>query len=338
MTGVQTCALPILPLWCLIVLRAGLIALFAPSPLLSPTAEIPNPVNYTFGNSVQIKGYQAQIIKPGAACWLINESYCNPTLDITLYWEAREYVPEDLTFALQLASSVPGENKLRLNYSHWPGHGNAPTSTWPVNQIVSDHYMLPLSLDDAPTQAWDLQVILLSTETGERLPVYSEENHVGNVVKLTTLRLSGSTPSFCSSESILPEPIQFSGAIALTHTAAHETSNGWEVTLCWESLVTVSKNYTVFVHAVAEDGTLIGTGDAPPMNHGFPTSLWEPGDKIADTHIIPLPEKGKMTRIVVGIYDPETGERLSATTASGMSYPDNAVSIWESTLNLLYVE
>jgi hypothetical protein len=92
------------------------------------------------------------------------------------------------------------------------------------------------------------------------------------------------------------------------------------------------------VHAVAEDGTLIGTGDAPPMNHGFPTSLWEPGDKIADTHIIPLPEKGKMTRIVVGIYDPETGERLSATTASGMSYPDNAVSIWESTLNLLYVE
>jgi hypothetical protein len=51
-------------------------------------------------------------------------------------------------------------------------------------KFVSDHYMLPLSLDDAPTQAWDLQVILLSTETGERLPVYSEEEPCRHVVSL----------------------------------------------------------------------------------------------------------------------------------------------------------
>jgi len=86
------------------------------------------------------------------------------------------------------------------------------------------------------------------------------------------------------------------------------------VMLWWEALAPLDRDYTVFVHLVGEDGQLVGTGDSPPLEGGFPTRLWRPGDGVTDEHTIPLPSDlppGVYT-VQVGWYDPATGVRLVA--------------------------
>ena len=88
-----------------------------------------------------------------------------------------------------------------------------------------------------------------------------------------------------------------------------------EVILRWMADGFVDADMTVFVHLVDEAGTVVAQGDGPPMDGRWPTSLWLPGLSLDDVHRIELPEDLATGRhaLVVGLYDPRTGERLLAT-------------------------
>jgi hypothetical protein len=101
-----------------------------------------------------------------------------------------------------------------------------------------------------------------------------------------------------------------------------------QVTLWWEALAPLEKDYTVFVHLVDSDGQLAGTGDGPPLAGGFPTRLWRAGDGVQDAHVISLPSTlplGEYT-VMVGWYDPITGARLPVVRG-GERLPQDAVSV-----------
>jgi hypothetical protein len=58
----------------------------------------------------------------------------------------------------------------------------------------------------------------------------------------------------------------------------------------------------------------VGTGDGLPLGGAFPTRLWQPGDRVLDEHVVPLPPDlppGVYT-VEIGWYDPTTGVRLPA--------------------------
>ena len=86
-------------------------------------------------------------------------------------------------------------------------------------------------------------------------------------------------------------------------------------------------DYTVFVHALGDDPAPLSTGDGPPMQGRFPTSLWQPGDRIYDEHTFSMPEGITPTRIAVGLYRPQDGTRLPAQKRD-LPLPDNAAIIW----------
>jgi hypothetical protein len=82
--------------------------------------------------------------------------------------------------------------------------------------------------------------------------------------------------------------------------------------LWWQAMAPVNSNYVVFVHLLDAAGGIVAQGDGVPVNGRYPTSAWEVGESIIDSHLIALPPDlpdGKY-RLIVGLYDPIDGIRL----------------------------
>jgi 4-amino-4-deoxy-L-arabinose transferase-like glycosyltransferase len=315
-----------LPIWAALTLLVGVAPLFTPPPEGAPPPEVTLEEPITFDKSLVLRGARAAITRSPWRCLLMAPSYCRPLLDVTLYWEAKQAPQEDWVMALQLVSARSGDDTLRLSYNRWPGGGNLPTSRWPTHRKLRARYLIPLPESDAVTQAWDLQLLFFDLETRERLPVSVGEGDGDDVARLATLRVPGEEPD-CTPGYRLDDPVRFGEVASLTHAEVRGEEGERRVTLCWEALASLPRDYTVFVHAYAEDGTLIATGDAPPMGGAFPTSLWDAGDRVRGTHGITSPSGEETSTIAVGLYDPATGTRLPALRA-GERLPNDAFVVW----------
>ena len=85
------------------------------------------------------------------------------------------------------------------------------------------------------------------------------------------------------------------------------------VDLEWRARSRVARDAKVFVHLYDASGQLVAQHDAIPANETRPPSTWRPGERILDRHGLALPEGATGPwRLVVGLYDPQTGERLVA--------------------------
>lgn len=84
------------------------------------------------------------------------------------------------------------------------------------------------------------------------------------------------------------------------------------LTLWWETLVPIEKDYTVFTHLLDGEGRLIGGHDSRPANGWRPTSGWRPEQVVRDIHYIPFEAREGLGEVIieVGLYDLETGRRL----------------------------
>jgi hypothetical protein len=108
------------------------------------------------------------------------------------------------------------------------------------------------------------------------------------------------------------------------------------VTLYWRAETAGSAWLKVFVHLVGPDGSLIAQHDSPPANGEAPTSQWLAREVVADRHTISLPvgtPPGEYT-VYVGLYSPDTGERLAARDAAGNPYPNNAIPLQTITVEM----
>ncbi|MDY7075603.1 MAG: glycosyltransferase family 39 protein [Chloroflexota bacterium] len=325
--------LALMALWTVSLILPGF---FAPPPRY-PDAGAVRPahsLDATLGDTVQLLGYDVALDKrPGAI--LIEPE---PTLDVTLYWQSLVPMVEDYVMALQLVSPVAGDTTLRWNYNSWPGRGNYPTSAWQPGEVIADRYRFRLPEADFPTQAWDVHMALYQMETGERLPVELAGTTAGDRVVLAQLRVPGHPPR-CPEEGILTSEVHFGEAVALTHAVVAAEQGDVQVMLCWEALQPLPDDYTVFVHLEDASGSLISTGDGPPMQGAFSTSMWHPGDVVLDVHhLIMTPaeewveeKEGELgasgQHITVGLYNPKDNMRLPAYV-EGVPVSDAAVSVW----------
>jgi hypothetical protein len=84
-----------------------------------------------------------------------------------------------------------------------------------------------------------------------------------------------------------------------------------ELTLYWRALREMEADYTVFVHLLAADGSLVGQVDRMPQGGVYPTSLWAAGEVVPDRMQIPrvgAAPDGPLFR--VGMYLLASGEQL----------------------------
>jgi hypothetical protein len=106
-----------------------------------------------------------------------------------------------------------------------------------------------------------------------------------------------------------------------------------EVVLYWRAEGYVDQSYTVFAHLIGPDGQIHAQADGLPQAGRHPTTHWLPGEVVADPRRLEQPAgtpPGEY-RVLVGLYDLTTLERLPVTDAHGTPVPDNAIPIgsWE---------
>ena len=80
------------------------------------------------------------------------------------------------------------------------------------------------------------------------------------------------------------------------------------LTLYWQARQPVPHDYTVFVHALDANNGLIAQRDQQPLGGFYPTSLWQPGEIIADRY--ELSPSSLCQRLLVGMYLWPSMERL----------------------------
>jgi hypothetical protein len=97
------------------------------------------------------------------------------------------------------------------------------------------------------------------------------------------------------------------------------------LTLHWRALRRMGVDYKMFVH-LADPLTEAVVAQADVMPHGwaYPTTWWEADEVVSDDIRIPLEDvRPGQYRLIVGVYSPDTGERLLVFDAREHSpYPD----------------
>jgi hypothetical protein len=85
-------------------------------------------------------------------------------------------------------------------------------------------------------------------------------------------------------------------------------------------------SYKFFLHVLnSESGIVTAQEDAVPQNWTYPTNWWEADEFVADTVTVTVP--AGTYDLLLGWYEPETGERLPVQTADGISYPGQFVPL-----------
>jgi hypothetical protein len=104
-----------------------------------------------------------------------------------------------------------------------------------------------------------------------------------------------------------------------------------DLTLYWQCVEGMDTSYTVFVHIMDSEGKIVGQWDNLPQGGRLPTTVWVPGEVIADAYEVPVvPEAGPGSyTLVVGMYDGSTRRRLATTGGDGDRLPDDRVVLGE---------
>jgi Dolichyl-phosphate-mannose-protein mannosyltransferase len=152
------------------------------------------------------------------------------------------------------------------------------------------------------------------------------------------------TPAYARSPQLTPEQVAsiphrtdvtFGGALALlgydAPAASVQPGDSIRITLYWQALKPLDRNYSVFLHLLDENDIEDQDqfkGQAYPGRGNLPTTTLMPGQTWAETWVMPIQSAAYApARLTweVGLFDAATlnGPRLSAVTQSGRALGDN---------------
>ncbi len=242
-------------------------------------------------------------------------------LQVVLYWQTnaaphrtnlQPFVHldrlDDLTTIADATNYTPGDVTTE---------SNLPTFHWDNRRYVRDEHDLYLT-GDTPPQAYAVRVGLIDPAQGYR-PIPLADGP-GDTAQLTTINVAPRQP---------PAPLAHQLDASFINGVATIGLTGYEVTLltptrldfklAWQANQRPSADYTVFAQLLDLDHNRVAGFDSPPLAGAYPTSTWLPGQTIIETRHIPLEHVSPGDyRLIIGLYDPATGQRL--TTPAGADF------------------
>ncbi len=110
-------------------------------------------------------------------------------------------------------------------------------------------------------------------------------------------------------------------AIVLRSASVVTAAGGWRVELVWSADGPVPSDVHTFVHVRDVNEAIVVQSDGVLGGSLYPAVRWRPGDWVAETHTLEAPANvGRPDlRLVVGLYDFATRDRLARTDQSGDS-------------------
>jgi hypothetical protein len=187
-----------------------------------------------------------------------------------------------------------------------------PTSRWREDEVVRSHYRphIPLSLEPG---SYALSLTLADSATGKP---------VGDPAMLGSIQLNALEPAS-------PLHITLGDALRLRGYDLEQSNESLALSLYWQAQQAMDTSYKIFVHLIdPATGDVVVQDDAVPRRWTYPTDRWAPGEVVQDTIPLPLNDVPPgQYRLMVGGYDPATGERLPARDADGERFPDDTVPL-----------
>lgn len=243
-------------------------------------------------------------------------------LEVDVGWGATEPVSQAFRLELLLESSA-GESALSQVSPVTPGW---PTDSWPENSVVWGYYPLELSAS-VPAGDYEVRLTMIDAETGAR---------EGHSVVAGGITISDSRCKFPVPSDVTPVNAVFGHSLRLL--GYHVDHRGRELTvqLHWRSEQRMKTDYKIFVH-VFEPATSapVAQDDAMPKRWQYPTTFWGPGETVTDTIPISLEEVPPGAYgLAVGVYDPETTDRLPVRDAKGQLQADGRLVLSEETIRV----
>ena len=254
---------------------------------------------------------------------------------LTVRWYWRLLATDEREFGF--TNQVFGEDDLLRG--QYDARGFAP-GYWPAG--TSGITTFEIDIDpETPTGAYWLRVAVYDRGSQEfsNLDVFDAQgNHAGNQLILGPFKVHGRPPAQSSDARVSSPPIpqnvlqtRFSDQIDLQgYSFAHDRlvpGGSLELTLFWSPRGRPSHDYTVFVHLLDSGGQLRGQADSPPKSGKYPTSVWDAGEVIVDSHTLPLAPDlpAGVYTAVIGLYAPETGQRVQIVDEFGNITADHVM-------------
>ncbi len=278
---------------------------FSSSPVNRAEAQ---PMQANFNHQILLTDYSLEParLKPGQ------------TVTLGLNWQAMQPIDGDYYLFIHLFDLSSGQRWGQLNLPLTGTLFNA--HRWPVGLTVPDPHSFPLPAA-APDGPYRFEVGLYHPASLQRLPVMAADGSVLDDKVILGKFWVQRQPPPAPQQPVTPT--QFGETIALVglDPPVNPLRPGQTFTynLYWQALAPITSNYTVFTHLLDAAGNLQAQQDQPPQQGRYPTSWWTPGEIVSDTYTLTLPPQlspGAYT-LRVGLYAPETGQRLPLKNQDG---------------------
>ena len=156
-------------------------------------------------------------------------------------------------------------------------------------------------------------VVVYVSQVQRGAPSPPFDQFYGRAVPLHTVRIHGVEYAWIYQA---PPPVQqerrasFGDAIGLLGYSVDSAPTPGEMAmlrLVWEARAAPPADYTLFAHLIGPDGGRVSQVDLP-----YPTSGWQAGRFVTTELPVPIPADVApgVYRLVVGLYEPDTGRRL----------------------------
>lgn len=252
------------------------------------------PVAARFGEDAELVGYEAEVVRVGAVDHLL----------VTLSWRALRTPAEDLRIFAHLLDA--GDARLAQS-DHRPVDDLRPTWTWRPGETLEDRFAL--SLPSVEERDGLRLAVGLFRPDGRRVTPTTLGSPDGSLA----LPLPGLAPSGPEA----PYLRQLGRGIALRGydlaPASVAAGEKLALRLHWRRVGPIDRDYTVFVHLLDAAEKVVAQRDSPPFAGRRPTASWLEGEELVDEYVVEVPSAlmpGRY-RIEVGMYEPDTGRRLS---------------------------
>jgi 4-amino-4-deoxy-L-arabinose transferase-like glycosyltransferase len=255
-----------------------------------------------YGNTLALLAATAQLqASPGLALW------------VKTTWQALGEIPGDDAVQLDLVDAAGRESAMASSVL-W--QGVYPTHRWQTGEEVTSNDALPVPATLAGG-AYQLRMRVVDP-AGQ--PVAGADWRV-----LGTAQISGRPHVFVQPPVDQPQAAVLGDVARLTGYRLNldqaRPGGSLKVTLVWQAVNSSAAPLKVFVHLYGLNDTanVLAQHDGDPAGGSAPTTGWLPGEYIEDEHIVPLDAAlapGDY-RIGVGMYDPNTLQRLPVQSAAG---------------------
>lgn len=277
------------------------IAVFLPSRYSLPqtvsrdTLDALAPVAYSYENGIELLSFS----------WSPDPAPPGTGATLCTYWRLAGWQGEDIRVRATLRDRL-GE---MLDYpaEFWPVDNGFPPAAWQRGAAYEDCRTFYI-----PPNAYVGQssVLVERLDPGTGVPV-SEQMSLELPVAIGE-PVDGGFGSETAELARLGEHIALVGLdVPFTARAGKDAS----VTLYWQTDSELQENYVVFVQVLSAEGLLVAQKDNEPREGQYPTSIWMPGQVVADSYRIPIP--GDLTagkyQVIVGMYTWPALERLAVS-------------------------